>query len=242
MEDPFHTVRKDVEESLQAAETYYKRWQQLLESNGDPEEFDWTTAELRRKLKSIEWDLDDLSDTIKVVEDAPARFKLTPAEITSRKEFIGTVKMKVQDINANLNNPKSKGKAGADKRTALLGARDGKYAKLESEQARQNQQFIDGEDTRQMMIMRQQDDQLEQVGQAVGVLKTMGQVIGTELDEQAQLLDDLDNDVTNANDRLKATIKKIDQVLEISKDPKQTCCICVLLIVLVIMILVYFLG
>ena len=35
------------------------------------------------------------------------------------------------------------------------------------------------------MIMKEQDDQLEEVGKAVGVLKTMGTVIGQELDEQA---------------------------------------------------------
>ena len=121
--------------------------------------------------------------------------------------------------------------------------------------------------------MRDQDDQLEQVGQSVGVLKEMAHVIGDELEDQNRfgthhkltcspsfdsqrhrLLGELDTDVTTANDRLKATIKKIDNVLEISKgyhncclilihlDPKQSCCICILLVVLVLMIIIYFAG
>ena len=35
------------------------------------------------------------------------------------------------------------------------------------------------------MIMRQQDEDLDEVANAVGVLKTMGNVISNELDEQA---------------------------------------------------------
>ena len=35
-----------------------------------------------------------------------------------------------------------------------MGSRDSKYAKLENEQARQNQAFIEGEDTRQMVCVQ----------------------------------------------------------------------------------------
>ncbi|KAI4492220.1 hypothetical protein M0802_009910 [Mischocyttarus mexicanus] len=31
------------------------------------EELDWTTTELRKALRSIEWDLDDLEDTIYIL-------------------------------------------------------------------------------------------------------------------------------------------------------------------------------
>ncbi len=34
------------------------------------------------------------------------------------------------------------------------------------------------------MIMRQQDEDLDELGQAVGTLKQMGNVISTELDDQ----------------------------------------------------------
>ena len=60
---------RDVEESFKVANTFFKRWQELLRSSPQVEEFEWTTAELRKKLKSIEWDLEDLSETINILSN-----------------------------------------------------------------------------------------------------------------------------------------------------------------------------
>lgn len=41
------------------------RWRELGESGGA--EVEWTTTELRNSLRSIEWDLEDLEDTINIL-------------------------------------------------------------------------------------------------------------------------------------------------------------------------------
>ncbi len=39
------------------------------------------------------------------------------------------------------------------------------------------------------MIMREQDDQIDKVSEAIGVLHTMGMTIGEEIDDQDKLLE-----------------------------------------------------
>ena len=58
-----------------------------------------------------------------------------------------------------------------------------RYEKLEREMQSENQGFIDGQQQSQQMVMREQDTQLQEVGQTIGVLKNMGVMIGDELDE-----------------------------------------------------------
>lgn len=231
---------KDVEDAVKEVESYFRRWQDLLEADGASDEFEWTTKELRDKLKNIELDLSDLQETIVVVEESPAMFKLTQEEVTNRKLFVKTTQKTIKDISDQMTSLKTRGRSGAAKRGELLGSRGGKYAKLESEQQRQNQRFIGDAEQQQEHIINQQDTKLDEVGAAVVTLKQMGQVIGDELDAQDQLLDEFGNELTGANDRLKGALKKIDAVLEISKDPKQTCCICILLIAVILMIILYF--
>lgn len=44
----------------------YLRWRELDEGSATPE-LEWTTTELRNSLRSIEWDLEDLEDTIDIL-------------------------------------------------------------------------------------------------------------------------------------------------------------------------------
>jgi hypothetical protein len=46
----------------------YDRWQELLKTTNTSQndEFKWTTNQLRTGIKSIEWDLQDLEETIDI--------------------------------------------------------------------------------------------------------------------------------------------------------------------------------
>ena len=53
----------------ETAKALYHRWKELVENpqSGLKEELDWTTNELRNSLRSIEWDLEDLEETINIL-------------------------------------------------------------------------------------------------------------------------------------------------------------------------------
>ena len=61
----FHS---EVTQSLKNSEQLYERWRVLLDSpaTAGGQEYDWVTGELKNSLKSIEWDLEDLDETIHI--------------------------------------------------------------------------------------------------------------------------------------------------------------------------------
>ena len=65
----FYDHCSDVQKMSETAKALYHRWNELVD---DPhttlkEELDWTTNELRNSLRSIEWDLEDLEETINIL-------------------------------------------------------------------------------------------------------------------------------------------------------------------------------
>ena len=86
----FSTSFRDVEQSLSNAQGLYSRWQGLLDDSAKAggQECEWVANELRNVLKSIEWDLEDLTETVNIVESNPGKFRLSPQEIEQRKGFI----------------------------------------------------------------------------------------------------------------------------------------------------------
>uniref|UniRef100_A0A2K6GUN7 Syntaxin 10 n=1 Tax=Propithecus coquereli TaxID=379532 RepID=A0A2K6GUN7_PROCO len=82
LEDPFFVVRGEVQKAVNTARGLYQRWCELLQEGAavGREELDWTTNELRNGLRSIEWDLEDLEETIDILELLPATQK-SPSDL-----------------------------------------------------------------------------------------------------------------------------------------------------------------
>ena len=54
---------------MNTARGLYQRWCELLQEGAaiGREELDWTTNELRNGLRSVEWDVEDLEETIDIL-------------------------------------------------------------------------------------------------------------------------------------------------------------------------------
>lgn len=48
--------------------------------------------------RSIEWDLEDLEDTIKIVEKNPSKFRMDSTELSARKSFISQIRAEVRQM------------------------------------------------------------------------------------------------------------------------------------------------
>lgn len=241
--DPWESVKDEVVHSVGEAEKLFARWKKLVEDlakSGDKDELNWTAKELANNLKSIGWDLEDLNDSIAVVEKDPRRFNINDAEVNLRKDFVNQTRKRIESIKDELSSKDAKAKVASNARSALMsGGASSKYAKLEAAAVEANDDFIEDQGQKQEQIMRKQDTQLQEVGATVGVLSTMGRTIADELDDQNRLLDEMESEIETTTERLKRTIDKVDKVLAISKDGKQSCCICLLILLLVVLISIY---
>ena len=67
----FLTVHREVQQSVQGIVALYDRWKYLLESTNTStnDEFKWTANEVKQGLRSIEYDLNDLDETIDILTD-----------------------------------------------------------------------------------------------------------------------------------------------------------------------------
>ena len=120
------------------------------------------------------------------------------------------------------------------------GARGGRYAKLDEAIAEENSKFIEGQDAAQLQILARQDAELDALGRSVAVLGDMGKTMGAELAAHGQMLEDLDDEVTRTDTRLSAARRKVDSLVQKSKDNCMTILIWVLLAVLAVLIILIF--
>ncbi|XP_066548704.1 syntaxin-6 isoform X1 [Amia ocellicauda] len=252
MEDPFFVVKGEVQKAVNTAQGLYQRWSELLQdpSGATKEEVDWTTNELRNSLRSIEWDLEDLDETISIVESNPRKFNLDTVELTKRKAFITSTRQIVKEMKDHMSSPMAQAMSERKNRQALLGgnmtqapgwqAGGNKYTRLDRELQSANSQFIDDQQAQQQLIAEQQDDQLELVSGSIGVLKNMSQRIGQELEEQAVMLDDFTHDMDNTQSRLDNVMKKLAKVSHMTSDRRQWCAIGILLAILFVVLILFF--
>ena len=98
MQDPFIAVKEEVEHSLLVVNQLHAQWKELQNSSQKSDEFEWTSSELLSGLRSIEWDLQDLEDTVSIVESSRAKFQLDDGELQARKAFIYTTRQAINSM------------------------------------------------------------------------------------------------------------------------------------------------
>ncbi|XP_063699899.1 syntaxin-6 [Culicoides brevitarsis] len=299
-DDPFFIVRDEVHKALNKTRGLYLRWENLAatsqqhqksSSDGKKQsetESDWIATELRNALRSIEWDLEDLEETIVIVERNPQKFKLDNRELFARRQFIDATRDEVKSMKERMsinrskdlditarqplldnNSPKVIVNSGHQQNnsntnhviggviSAAMAARHSgaKYSKLEnladdspspshhgnnhySTESPSNR-FLAEQFSVQSRMFAQQDEQLDVISDTVGQLKTVSRHIGSELDEQAVMLDEFGNEIELTESRLDSTMKRVAKVLHLNNDRNQWTAIIVLSVLLLIIILLF---
>ncbi|XP_072420501.1 syntaxin-10-like isoform X1 [Chiloscyllium punctatum] len=248
LEDPFVLVRGEVQKAVNTARGLYQRWGELLQDTQavSREEYDWTTNELRNSLRSIEWDLEDLDETISIVESNPRKFKIETAELQERKAFVLRMRQTVKEMKDHITSPAAVAFGERRNRQSLLGGIEDqhkpmdRYRRLDQELENVNSQYIEEQGAQQQLIMEQQDDQLDLVLGSSAVLKSMSTQIGNELEEQAVMLDEFSHELDNTHSRLDSTLKKLAKVSHMTSARRQWCVIVILLIILIMVLILLF--
>ncbi|VDL62695.1 unnamed protein product [Hymenolepis diminuta] len=101
--DPFYVVRDEIVKSLSQARVEYEAWKHEVvtkSTNIKPME----TA-LRESVRNIDWDLEDLQETVLIVEKNPSKFCISSEELRSRQQFLQEVKNIVKNVKDQLYDP-----------------------------------------------------------------------------------------------------------------------------------------
>ncbi|XP_061882417.1 syntaxin-10 [Entelurus aequoreus] len=243
LEDPFFVVKGEVQKATARARGLFDRWEELLQDGTQVsrDELDWSTNELRNCLRAIDWDLEDLSETISIVESNPGKFRLGEDELRERRGFVEQTRKSVQDMKDRLSSPAAVAQTEKKNKEALLAASaPDRSTGLEAHLVSTNSRYLQDQQEQQQLIMQEQDDNLELVSGSIRVLKDMSGRIGDELDQQAIILGDFGDEMDQTSSRMDSVLKKLEKVSHMTSSRRQWCAIGVLAAVLVVVLILFF--
>ncbi|KAJ1629289.1 syntaxin 6, N-terminal-domain-containing protein [Pavlovales sp. CCMP2436] len=254
MEDPFKVVKDEVQHSLTVVHELHKRWKEILKSatGKESEEYEWTTSELLSGLRSIEWDLQDLEETIRIVQGNRVKFGLTDEEVESRKHFVESTHESIASMRAEVSSTEpvepAASKAGAGTKKAAKKAGTERESLLASDSAAagassvgitidkaahtDNSRLINDERQKQQQVMREQDTQLDAISTSVSRLKHIGVEINSELKVQDKLLEEIGEQTDSATAQMRNSMKALVKLAKDSDNGK----LCVMFVLTLILI------
>ncbi|GKV36783.1 hypothetical protein SLEP1_g44876 [Rubroshorea leprosula] len=106
---------------------------------------------------------------------------------------------------------------------------------------RDNDDFIASESDRQMLLIKQQDEELDELSASVQRIGNVGLTIHEELSAQEKIIDELGTDMESTSNRLDFVQKKVAMVMKKASAKGQIMMILFLLVLFIILfILVFF--
>ncbi|KIJ15954.1 hypothetical protein PAXINDRAFT_176411 [Paxillus involutus ATCC 200175] len=102
--DPYHVVQQEIQSSLQTASTLRASYMRIRSmAREGSEELVWARNELKATLAALEADLEDLDESVKVVESTgPRLFNLNDVEVTERRKYVGRVRGEIESMRAEV--------------------------------------------------------------------------------------------------------------------------------------------
>lgn len=170
--------------------------------------------------------------TVQVVENQPERFgHIDSSELYERRAFVSTTQDRLARAKASMNSSDVKSKMLSDERakaTRRAGLAD------QSDADRENTAFIADTQAQTSLLMQQQDETLDELGEAVHRVGEMAGNIHEEIDAQNRIMSEMEEDLTDAEEKLGLVMGKLGKMLK-TKDRFQLCTILALSGVVVVL-------
>ncbi|XP_068664633.1 syntaxin-61-like isoform X2 [Aristolochia californica] len=178
-QDPFYIVKEEIQESIDKLQSAFHQRERVPSNTGERVQL---TKELVAGCESIEWQVDELDKAIAVAARDPAWYGIDEIELDKRRRWtinarnqISTVRKAVA-IGNDQSNPVG---------TSLSGLRQ-ELMRLPNNQSTQyatsdNDDFITSESDRQLLLIKQQDEELDELSASVERIGGVGLTIHEEL-------------------------------------------------------------
>ncbi|XP_047070554.1 syntaxin-61-like [Lolium rigidum] len=230
-QDPFYIVREEIQGSISKLQTSFRRWEQVASNTG---EYVHLTKDLLTSCESIEWQVDELEKTITVASRDPAYYGLDEVELARRRNWIGSTHNQVGTVRTSVEKGKSNS-AMARHQDLTATSRTNHHS------SQDNDDYIDSESDRQMLLMRQQDDELDELSESVIRIGSVGLTIHEELSGQERIINELSLEMETTSNRLDFVQKKIGAVMKKAGIKGQIMLILFLVVLFIVLFVLVFL-
>ncbi|KAJ3799943.1 syntaxin 6, N-terminal-domain-containing protein [Lentinula aff. detonsa] len=239
--DPYHAVQQEIQTSLQTAgqlRASYVRIKNMARE--DSEELGWARSELKATLAALEADLEDLEDSVKIVENTgPRMFGLEESEVQERKRYVAYVRKEVESMRAELNTERSGTSQNLSSHSASSQSHSGQNTpRLEPERGLDEDHQEAWAREEQQLMIREQDRTMESIAGTLSTLAQQAGLMGQEIGEHNEMLDDLESGVDRTDNKLSDAMRKMRKFARKSEERGSGWCVVILIVVLMILLLV----
>jgi len=206
------------------------------------EELVWARNELKATLAGLEADLEDLEESVKMVESMDARlFGLTDGEIQERRKYVNRVRAEIKSMRDEVSSdfakrPSSPSQASSQTLVAPSG-RGGGPSSPQPTSPREEDHQEEWAREEQQMMMHQQDRTMDSIAGTLTTLARQAGLMGQEIIEQVEMLDDLESGVDETDSKLGGAMRKMRKFVRQTEQEKSGWCIFILIVVLMMLLL-----
>ncbi|XP_061339530.1 syntaxin-61-like isoform X2 [Gastrolobium bilobum] len=202
-QDPFYVVKAEIQGSIDKLQSTLHQW----EYTSDAEERVHLTKEVLAGCESIEWQVDELDKAIAVASRDPSWYGIDEMELESRRKWTSSARTQVGTV-------KKAVEAGKGSSSTSHASANGMHRELmrlpnshQNDTSRQyaahdNDDFIQSESDRQMLLIKKQDEELDELTVSVQRIGGVGLTIHEELLGQERIIDDLGAEMESTSNRL----------------------------------------
>ncbi|KAL7614385.1 syntaxin-61 isoform X1 [Lactuca sativa] len=241
-QDPFYIVKDEIQDSIDSLQGSFHEWER---GSGEQSR---VTKELLSNCESIEWQVDELEKAISVAARDPSLYGINQVELEKRRKWTTTARIQVGNIKKAVTvTGSSSNFGGSGMRQELMRmpkshqqqdkdrTRTGSYAAVD------NDDFISSESDTQMLLIRQQDEELDELSASVERIGSVGLTIHDELLSQERIIEDLGSEMESTSNRLDFVQKKVGMVMKKASAKGQMMMILFLIVLFIILfVLVFF--
>ncbi len=157
------------------------------------------------------------------------------SELANRKKFVEESKNTIDGIKSSMDSPAVKKKLEEDKRKTKRDTYEQVNTQITDAISRENDDFIADNKQVKKQLIKDQEQNLELLDQAVGRLGKYGEEINSEVKYQNKLIDNLGNEVDQASDKMSAVQAQLSKLLK-TKDSCQIWTVVILAVILIILV------
>ncbi|KAI0296381.1 t-SNARE [Russula brevipes] len=235
--DPYHEVQSEIQSSLQTAEQLRASFLRIRSTARDGnEELEWARNELKATLTTLEADLGDLEESVRIVETTGARmFGLDDGEVIERRRYVSRVRSEIETMRAEVEGRPTSDSAGPS--TPMRSNTQSPFSGSAHEPMGEDHQAQWARQEQQMMI-QQQDQTINSIAGTLNTIAQQAGLMGSEISEHNEMLDDLDRGVDQSDSKLSDAMRRMRKFVRETEEKRSGWCIAILIAVLLILLLV----
>lgn len=150
--------------------------------------------------------------TVRMVESKREQFVhiINDTELRSRKSFVAASTDRIQQVKNRMNSDEIKTKLDADEKRKAKVAATQSIPKLNQ----QDEEFVQYNNMKAQALLKQQDQTLDELDHAVVRVGRMAETIQDEIGQQNKMLQEVDEDMDDAQQKLGFVMGKLSKMLK----------------------------